>query len=122
MQKAVVLAIDDRVEVLSGISEMLHEEYDIRAVKSAAAAMNLLRSEKVDLILLDIDMPVLSGLDFFTFIRHNSGTLDIPVVFITAVSDPAVIKKAQDSNAAGLIAKPFTPELLRSKIQSVLAA
>jgi putative two-component system response regulator len=119
-EKQVVLAVDDRAEVLTGISEMLDEDYDVRAVKSAAAAMSLLRAEKVDLIILDIDMPVLSGFDFFTFIKRNVQTECIPVVFITAVSDPAIIKKARESKAAGFILKPFTADILRNKVQSIL--
>ncbi|GHT48616.1 hypothetical protein FACS1894102_2030 [Spirochaetia bacterium] len=120
-EKAVVLAIDDKVEVLMGISEILNGDYDVRAVKNAAAAMSLLRAEKVDLVILDIDMPILSGFDLFTYIRRNNDVHKIPIVFITALTDPDVIKKAHDFNAEGFITKPFTAEILRRKIQSILS-
>ncbi|GMO59628.1 MAG: hypothetical protein Ta2G_19650 [Termitinemataceae bacterium] len=121
-EKSVVLAIDDKLEVLMGISEILSGDYDVRAVKNAAAAMRLLKEEKVDLVILDIDMPVLSGFDLLTFMRRNTESPKIPVVFITAVTDPEVIKKARECNTEGFLTKPFTAELLRRKVQSILAA
>jgi putative two-component system response regulator len=116
----VILAIDDTSEALVSISEILCDDYDVRLAKSAAAGMTLLRNEKVDLILLDIDMPVLSGFDFQEFLLRKPEIKEIPIIFITALKSPSIVKKAEKSGAAGFIAKPFTPDQIKAKIQGIL--
>lgn len=114
-----ILAIDDMPEVLTAINEILGAEYDVRLVKNAAAAMTMLNSEKVDLILLDIDMPILSGFDFQEFIKHRNEISNIPVLFITSVTNPAIVNKAKNSGAAGFISKPFNAEELRLQVSQI---
>jgi two-component system chemotaxis response regulator CheY len=82
--------------------------------------MTLLRTEKVDLILLDIDMPVLSGFDFQEFLRWKPDIKEIPVLFVTALKHPSIIKKVEESGAAGFILKPFTAEEIKNKIEGIL--
>ncbi|GMO21795.1 MAG: response regulator [Spirochaetaceae bacterium] len=111
-----ILAVDDMPEVLVTINEILGEEYDLRLVKSAAAAMTLLYNEKVDLIILDIDMPVLSGFDFQEFVKHKEETANIPVLFITSITNPDLVSKAKTSGAMGFISKPFNADELRLQV------
>jgi putative two-component system response regulator len=119
LKKKTILIIDDMPEVLTSICEILGDDYDVRPVKSAAAAMTMLNSEKVDLILLDINMPVLSGFDFQEFAKRRPEIKNIPVLFITSVTNPDVIKKAKTSGAAGFIAKPFTAEELKTQVNNI---
>ncbi|MDR2468200.1 MAG: response regulator [Spirochaetaceae bacterium] len=116
----IILAIDDMPEVLTTINEILGAEYDVRLVKSAAAAMTMLTAGRVDLILLDIDMPVLSGFDFHEFVRRKPDVTEVPVLFITSITNPDVVHKAKTSGAKGFIAKPFTAEELRLQVSRVL--
>ncbi|MDR2509572.1 MAG: response regulator [Spirochaetaceae bacterium] len=117
----IILAVDDVPEVLISINEILGVDYDVRPAKSAAAAMMLLRNQKVDLILLDIDMPVLSGFDFQEFVRHQEDNASIPVLFITSLTNPEVIRKAKASGAAGFISKPFAAEELKTRVRAVIS-
>jgi putative two-component system response regulator len=118
----IILAVDDTSEALVNINEILCDDYDVRLAKSAAAGMTLLRTEKVDLILLDIDMPVLSGFDFQEFLRWKPDIKEIPVIFVTALNDPTVKKRVEESGAADFILKPFTPEQIKNKIRRIFDA
>jgi putative two-component system response regulator len=120
-KRKIILAVDDAPEVLTSINEILGADYDLRLVKSAAAAMTLLRSEKVDLILLDIDMPVLSGFDFQDFLKHKPDAKRIPVLFVSSASNLDTIQKAKQSGAAGYITKPFTAEIIRTSIVEIFS-
>jgi putative two-component system response regulator len=119
-EEKIILAVDDMPEVLTSITEILGDDYDVRPVKSAAAAMLLLKTETIDLILLDIDMPVLSGLDFQEFIKRKPESCGIPVLFITSITNPDVVRKAESSGAVGVILKPFTASELKTTIKGVL--
>jgi CheY-like chemotaxis protein len=74
----------------------------------------------VDLILLDIEMPGLSGIDLFTIIKGNPMYAAIPVVFVTAHAQSDIIGKAMDLGAKGYIVKPFKGSDLIDKIAEVL--
>ena len=117
-EEKIILAIDDMPEVLTSINEILGHDYDVRPAKSAAAALMMLRTEKVDLILLDIDMPVLSGFDFQEFAKRKPDIGKIPILFITSLTNPDIIKKAKTSGALGFIAKPFTADELKMQVHS----
>lgn len=116
LEDKTILAVDDVPEVLTTINEILGCDYDVRPVKSVAAAMTMLKCEKVDLILLDIDMPVLSGFDFHEFVRRKRDTANIPVLFITSITNPELVHKAKTSGAVGFIAKPFNADELRLQV------
>jgi CheY-like chemotaxis protein len=116
-----ILAVDDAPEVLTSFNEILSDDYDVRLVKSAAAAMTLLRTERVDLILLDIDMPIFTGFDLQDFLKHSPKAKTIPILFVSSVKNPAIIQKAKQSGAAGYITKPFTSEIIRTTIASILS-
>jgi two-component system chemotaxis response regulator CheY len=120
VEKKVVLAVDDMSEVLISINTILGELYDVRLAKNAAAALGLLNKEKIDLVLLDIEMPEISGIDILRTIRHNSALRTLPVVFITSNANKMIVQQAVSLGVAGYITKPFTAEKLRAKVADIL--
>jgi CheY-like chemotaxis protein len=120
--KAVILAIDDMPEALASINEILGDDYDVRLAKSAAAAMTLLRTEKVDVILLDIEMPIFSGFDFHDYVKAKPDMKSIPILWVTAEKNPAAVEKAMSSGAAGFLSKPFTADMIKTEISKILCA
>ena len=76
-----ILVIDDSSLMLKVIRENLHDRYDVTVVTSGELALNFLETKMVDLIILDYDMPGMSGTEVFARLRDNKKTKDIPVIF-----------------------------------------
>jgi two-component system, OmpR family, response regulator len=75
-----------------------------------------------DLILLDVSMPGMDGPTVLQHLRSNSSTCDIPIVFITARTQPDQVEKLLASGAVGVIAKPFKPRELADRLGQILEA
>lgn len=116
-EKKIVMAIDDMPEVLRSINAILKDKYDVRLLTNVASAQGALKSIKADLILLDFEMPGVSGMTFLEQLQKDPAFKDIPVVFITANHDNELVKKAIKEGAKGYIAKPFTPEALAESVE-----
>lgn len=83
-------------------------------------ALGVVNREKVDLILCDINMPVMDGLEFVKQLSTVDNAKGIPVVMITTEGSEGHVVQALSAGASGYIRKPFTPDLVNSRILSVL--
>ena len=81
----------------------------------------MLAENKVDLILCDINMPVMDGLEFVKTLSTVPNAKDVPVVMITTEGSEAHVVQALSSGARGYIRKPFTPEQVKEQVLPVLA-
>jgi signal transduction histidine kinase len=116
-----ILIVDDLDTNLGLLKEYLKDEnYLIATVNNAKAAMQKLRSYSFDLILLDIIMPGLSGIELCKQLKSNDITKHIPVIFLTAVSSDNIIIEAFEAGGVDYIKKPFNPEELKKKISNHL--
>ena len=120
--KKIVLAIDDNVQQLSEFKSILIPKYDLRVVKSASEAIGFLNKNKADLILLDIEMPNISGFDFLEDIRKIPSYIAVPIIIVSGNSGPEFSAKAKNSSAANVLAKPVQPQTLINIIEEALAA
>jgi putative two-component system response regulator len=121
--RKIILAVDDMPVNLAAIRNTLCGEYDVRPVKSPKTALLLLDAIRPDLILLDIEMPEMSGFEFYDQLRNNPGYAelrDVPVVFITSHGTGDVIARAMSSGARDCIVKPVEPAALLKKVSSLL--
>jgi putative two-component system response regulator len=120
-EKKIILAVDDMPENLMLLGSLLEDFFDVRLAKSADMALSLLNTVKVDLILLDIVMPEMSGFDFLNLLRDRS-TMNkkTPVIFITSFADLDVIGRAIKLGARDYIVKPIVAETLYKKIDAVI--
>jgi CheY-like chemotaxis protein len=80
-----------------------------------------LEETKVDLVLLDIEMPGMTGFEVIDSIKKIPGCGEIPVIFITSHAAPDLIVAAYDHGARDYIVKPINAEVLRNKVHSLLA-
>jgi two-component system chemotaxis response regulator CheY len=87
---------------------------------SGIEGLDLLKAQKVDLILSDINMPSMDGLDFLRQIRAQNLAPGVPVVMITTESSEEHVKQAIQAGAQGYIRKPFTVEQVRERVLSLL--
>ncbi len=119
--KPKVLVIDDDEVSIKIIEEILCNEYDIYSFKDASAAYNFLDKKTPDIILADIAMPNFDGFEFCMFLKNNKRIQDIPIIFVTSLSENKFEKKGLKIGASDYIVKPFNSSVLRSRIQNQLA-
>jgi len=120
--KKVVMAIDDNVQQLREFQVFLGAKYDLRVVKSASEAIAFLNKSESDLILLDIEMPNISGFQFLEDIRRIPSYFKVPIIIVSGNSGEEFFAKVKNSSAAGVLTKPVTQEQLIATIEKVLAA
>ncbi|QEP44834.1 response regulator [Ectothiorhodospiraceae bacterium BW-2] len=118
--KTTVLAVDDEPLNLEILAEMLGEEYRIITVESGEACLQQLAHSPPDIILLDINMPGLNGMEVCARIKADPNTRHIPVLYISALSRPEEIEQGLRSGAEGYITKPFYEDELIDKLETAL--
>lgn len=111
MKKRILVVDDDNMNLMR-TRVILGKEYDVLLAESGMEALNKLRYEDVDMVLLDIDMPKMNGIETFERMKHF--TDDIPVIFLTASGLEEDVVSAIKLGAVNYLKKPFLPqELLR---------
>ena len=122
-QKPSILIVDDDATIWLLMRDALTDDaYDINEFDNGINALNYLRQHQVDLILLDVNMPGMSGFDVCTEIRGSYGDTDTSIVMVTALDDPASIEKAYDLGATDFISKPINWDTFPYRIQYLIKA
>ncbi|MDR1446582.1 MAG: response regulator [Treponema sp.] len=119
-EKKIILVVDDLHTILESIRIILKNDYQVITAKSAIQAEECLKQIKPDLILLDIEMPVMDGFSFLQRLRADEKNADIPVIFVTAHASPDIINRAMEAGVDGYVIKPFIPDALKRRIRGVL--
>ncbi len=115
MSKTILVVDDDRSNLFMA-EKLLKEEYHVISVISGAQALRFLEKKKPELILLDINMPEMSGFDVIKKIKEEEEWRKIPVIFLTADTDSTTEVNCLKLGAVDFIAKPFEPEIMRTRI------
>jgi CheY-like chemotaxis protein len=116
----IVLAVDDMPLNLTTIRTILRNDFDVRLAKSPTAALSMLNTVKVDLALVDIEMPEMSGFEFVERLRNNPEHpehKDIPVIFVTSHETPDILERITSCDA-GYVIKPVVPRVLLEKVNA----
>jgi DNA-binding response OmpR family regulator len=113
-----VLAVDDDDMNLMRIKKILRTEYDVFFASSGVEALDTMKREQMDLVLLDIEMPRMNG--FETFERMKEFAPDTPVIFLTASGQEDDVVSAIRLGAVNYLKKPFPPQELILRISQVL--
>lgn len=116
-EKKRILVVDDDPLMLKLIKEHLHEGYEVGTALSGKVAMKFLEKKTVDLILLDYEMPDEKGPEVLQKIHDNENTKDIPVLFLTGVTEKKKIQQALIQKPQGYILKPINKERLMESIK-----
>ena len=120
MKKKHVLIVDDEPTNINIVAEILHPYYDIRVATSGKDALEMITSEKPDLILLDINMPEMSGYEVANELKNSKKNSNIPFIFLTAKNDSKSIEKGFNNGAVDYISKPFSKEELQARVATHL--
>lgn len=119
-EKKTILAVDDVSMNLIIIKNLLSEYFDVRVAKSGELALSILNKVNVDLILLDIEMPEMSGFEFLELFRKKPETKDIPVICVTSHAEWSVINKAIKAGVRDYIVRPMDTVVLKEKVFTAL--
>ncbi|MDR1736236.1 MAG: response regulator [Oscillospiraceae bacterium] len=115
-EKPVVLAVDDKPEILTSVTGVLGSHYKVIAVTSGAAALEAARKYRPALFLLDIEMPEMNGLELAKALRELPEHKDTPLMFLTDNSARDNVLAAKALGVREYFLKPVNKELLRGKI------
>lgn len=115
-----ILIVDDNKNNLVMAKQELSDEYQVTPVISGEQALKFLEKKSTDLILLDINMPDIDGKETMRRIRENPEWAGIPIIFLTADSSPETEAECLSAGADDFIAKPFVPQVMKSRISRIL--
>lgn len=112
-----VLVVDDQSVNIGILREALKADYRVLAAKSGESGLRIAAQEKPDLILLDVVMPGMSGLETCRALKADEQTRDIPVIFVTAQDSPIDEEHGFQAGAVDYIHKPAHPHIIRVRVK-----
>lgn len=124
MSKKVIMVVDDEPITIQMCEFILKKhDYDVVSANSGKQCLDYLRNPKnrpVDLILLDIEMPILNGYNTLSSIRQSEALKHIPVMFLTASATQETVREAIRLGVDSFLKKPFLPNELIEKISALI--
>ncbi len=120
MDRKKILIVDDEANIRLLVSSMLGKDYTVLGASDGKEAVDMARSQKPALILMDIMMPRMDGYTACHTIKKDPVTKAIPVVMLTAIGHELNVKLSQEMGASGYITKPFSPRDLLDTIDRFL--
>ncbi|WFB36990.1 response regulator transcription factor [Kiritimatiellota bacterium B12222] len=121
MQKGTICIVEDEEDIRDILSIQLQREgYSTIAAASGEEGVRLIREKKPQLILLDLMLPGMDGLDVCRTLRQDKEIKDTPIIMVTARGEEADIITGLEMGADDYITKPFSPRVVISRIKSVL--
>ena len=117
--KHTVLVVDDSAELRNYLANELSEGYNVLTAANGADALEIVRNEKIDLVISDIMMPIMDGCELCNMIKSDSDLSHVPVILLTAAVGVETRLESLESGADGYIEKPFPIELLLSNISNL---
>lgn len=118
-----ILVVDDSAVMRSMIKKtILNSGVEVGEIYEAGngqAGLEVLATEWLDILFIDVNMPVMDGMEMLEKVRENAEYVDLPILIVSTESNPERIEIIQKMNA-GFVHKPFTPEVLRERILEAL--
>jgi signal transduction histidine kinase len=120
--KKQILIVDDDPLILTTLLEVLDAQYQTNAIKSGQAALDFFQNNHIDidLLLLDLVMPDVDGFEVLTRLRQNPKFADLPIIILSAYSDPDIVVRGLALGANDFIAKPIQVSVLCARIETQL--
>ena len=116
-----ILVVDDTETNIDILVDILDTDYEVSVALDGESALEYLEEELPDCILLDVMMPGIDGFETCKRIKADNRTKDIPIIFITAMTEDDEMQKGLSLGAVGYIGKPIDPKGVKAKVQEVLA-
>lgn len=116
-----ILVVDDNQDMKQFLTSILEKEYAVESAEDGESAKRIIQTKPVDLIITDLMMPNVDGLELTQYVRENPETDHIPVILLTAKTAIESRLLALKKGADDYIAKPFEPEYLRARVNNIMA-
>lgn len=116
-----ILVVDDDEMILKMAEFILKQDgYEVARATSGMSCLEQLKYIKPDLVLLDIEMPIMSGIQTLEIIKSNEEFKNIPIMFVTGSADPETVVAASKLGAVDYVIKPFMPQDLLDRVKKIL--
>jgi two-component system alkaline phosphatase synthesis response regulator PhoP len=117
-----ILVAEDETDIRELIAySLIHMGgFEVVKAKNGIEAVEMAKAELPDLILMDVRMPNMTGVDACNTLKDDPTTQGIPVVFLSAMGQEQEIRQGMDAGAVEYILKPFAPDVLLHKVQAIL--
>lgn len=118
-----ILIVDDdeiNLKMAEFILQSSGDGYYVVKAESGLKCLEYLAEHSVDLILLDIEMPVLSGMEVLEIIRNKKEMQHIPVIFLTAAAEIEIVMEAGRLGVEDYVKKPFMPQELLERVRKIV--
>jgi putative two-component system response regulator len=112
-----VLIVDDEPGNIKILSNVLAADYSLSVATAGAQALQIAQIQLPELILLDMVMPEMDGIQVCEALKANEATRDIPVIFVTSMSDAANEERGLDAGAVDYISKPISPPIVKARVK-----
>lgn len=116
----VILLVEDNQELSNFLVDRINKVFDVISVESAEAALKIIAKRRIDVVLTDISMPGMGGIEFCRRLSSDFENSHIPIVVISAISSESTKIKCMENGASLYLVKPFTIEYLVSCINGIL--
>lgn len=118
----IIMVIDDDPMMRETMELFLKDKYDVIGMQDAYLALDYLDMKAVDLILLDIRLPEISGIVAYDMIRKTKFGKEVPVIFLTGLSDRNTVMECLQKGASNYIVKPVEKDILRDRVRRYMKA
>lgn len=115
-----ILIVDDDIMTLKILKKYLEEEYEVVTENAGYRFIEKMDTYNADLILLDVEMPVVNGIQAFKKVLGNTKLADVPVIFLSGVSNPNLVRELMNKGAAGYIVKTTPKDEFLEHVRKVL--
>ncbi|NTV89219.1 MAG: diguanylate cyclase, partial [Clostridiales bacterium] len=119
-KKDKILIIDDTLLNISILADILSPDYEILYTQSGEKGLEMVMTEKPELVLLDIIMPGMDGYEVCRRLKEDPVTVDIPVIYVTALDEEHDEEKGLEAGAIDYIAKPFSSAIVKLRVKNHL--
>lgn len=121
VERATILVVDDSADNLQLLAGLFEDEYRVKLANNGEKALQICRSDNPpDLLLLDIMMPDMDGFEVAKALRGHPSSENIPIIFVTAMTDSAAKVRGMELGAIDFVTKPIEPEGLRIRIRNFI--
>lgn len=118
--KTILVVDDDQMNLKIAQFILEQKRYHVITASSGMECLSILRSKSVDLILLDVEMPIMNGIDTLEHIREKAEFANIPVMFLTADGNEDTVIAAGKLGAVGYVKKPYMPQDFLDRVEKII--
>jgi len=116
-----VLVVDDSLSVRRAMEQLLRDAgYEVRLARDGLEAVTIMQSKRPDIMLVDMEMPRMNGIELATHVRNSAGVSEIPIIMITSRSTEKHRKQATEAGVSMYMTKPYAEDQLLQQIASLV--